>query len=129
MENKVIMLDGNLSAKKALDAMLKNGVWSVVVSDKGLPCGVVTERDLLRRAVAKDRDLDKLQLRDVMSSPLITIDSDAPFGKAWELMVEKSVRRLYVIENGKIIGRVTQTGLFQKLLDALLTLSSVRYLI
>ena len=100
----------------------------MVVSDKGLPCGVVTERDLLRRAVAKDRDLNKVQLKDIMSSPLITIEPDAPFGKAWELMIEKGIRRLYVIENGKIVGRVTQTGLFQKLLDALLALSSVHYL-
>ncbi|MEM3725739.1 MAG: CBS domain-containing protein [Candidatus Bathyarchaeia archaeon] len=127
MEKGVITLDGNLSAKKALEAMLKNGVWSVVVSDKGLPSGVVTERDLLRRAVVKDRDLNKVQLKEIMSSPLITIEPDASFGRAWELMVEKGVRRLYVIEDGKIIGRVTQTGMFQKLLDALLVLSSVRY--
>jgi len=127
MENNVVVVDGNLPAKEALNKMLKNGVWSVVVSINDLPIGVVTERDLLRRVIAKGRNIDKVLLKDVMSSPLITIDPDAPFGEAWKLMTEKGVRRLYVIEKGKIIGRVTQTGLFKKLLDAVLTLSSIEY--
>lgn len=129
LESGVVTLDGELSAKEALDVMLKNQVWSVVVSVKGLPSGVVTERDLLRRVIAKNYSLDKVKLREIMSCPLITIGPDEPLGKAWDLMIEKRVRRLYVIENGKIIGRVTQTGLFQKLLDALLALSSVKYLL
>ena len=44
MENDVVVLDGNRTAKEALRSMLENGVWSVVVSLGGLPSGVVTER-------------------------------------------------------------------------------------
>jgi CBS domain-containing protein len=108
--------------------MLEKGVWSVVISVNDLPMGVVTERDLLRRIIARGRNMDKVLLKDVMSSPLITIDPEASFGEAWKLMIEKGVRRLYVIEKGKVTGRVTQTGLFQKLLDAVLALSSIKYL-
>jgi len=129
MENGVVILEENLSAKHALDAMLEHGVWSVVVSAKGLPTGVVTERDILRRVVAKGKNLAEAQLREIMSCPLITIDPDAPLGKAWEIMVEKDIRRLYVVEKGKIIGRITHKGLFQKLLDALIALSSMKYLV
>ena len=128
MENNVIVIDGNLPAKEALNKMLEKGVWSVVISINDLPMGVVTERDLLRRIIARGRNIDKVLLKDVMSSPLITIDPEASFGEAWKLMIEKGVRRLYVIKKGKIIGRVTQTGLFQKLLDAVLALSSIKYL-
>lgn len=128
MENDVIVLDGDLTAKEALRSMLENGVWSVVVSIDGLPSGVITERDLLRRVTAKGLDIDKVLLKDIMSSPLITINPDASFGEAWSLMTKKGVRRLYVIEHGKIIGRITQTGLFNKLLDAVLALSSMKHL-
>jgi signal-transduction protein with cAMP-binding, CBS, and nucleotidyltransferase domain len=129
MEDNVIILDGNLPAKEALNKMLENNVWSVVISINDMPMGVVTERDLLRRVIAKGRNIDKVPLKDIMSSPLITIDSEASFAEAWKLMIEKGVRRLYVVEKGKIIGRVTQTGLFTKLLDAVLALSSIRYTI
>jgi CBS domain-containing protein len=128
MENNVVVLDGNLPAKEALNKMLENGVWSVVISINDLPIGVITERDLLRRIIAEGRNINKVLLKDVMSSPLITIDPEASFGEAWKLMTEKGVRRLYVVEKGKIIGRVTQTGLFSKLLDAVLALSSIKYL-
>lgn len=127
MEGGVVIVDGELSAKDALNKMLEKGVWSVVVSVRGLPSGVVTERDLLRRVIAKGLDVNKVTLKEIMSSPLITIDPDVPLGEAWNIMAAKGVRRLYVIENGKIIGRVTQTGLFNKLLDAVLTLSSIKY--
>ncbi|MFP3401348.1 MAG: 3-dehydroquinate synthase II [Nitrososphaeria archaeon] len=46
----------------------------------------------------------------------------SPVGTAWKPMAEHNVRRVYVVEGGAIVGRVTQTGLFQKLLEAFLTL-------
>jgi CBS domain-containing protein len=78
--------------------------------------------------VIKGLDLNKVRLKDIMSCPLITIGPDASFGEAWRLMVEKNIRRVYVVEEGKIIGRVTRTGLFQKLLDAVLALASLKTL-
>lgn len=127
MEGGIEVLDGNLPAIEALKAMLKKQVWSVVVSLNDIPSGVVTDRDLLRRVIAKGFDIKKVPLKEVMSSPLITISPDVAFGEAWKLMADKNIRRLYVIENGKIIGRVTQTGLFNKLLEVVMALSSLQY--
>jgi len=126
MEGSVIMLDGDTPVMEALEKMVENNVWSVVVTVNDLPVGVVTERDILRRAVVKDLDIKRVPLKDIMSSPLITISPEASFGEAWKLMVEKDIRRIYVVEGGKIIGRVTRAGLFQKLLDAVLALASLR---
>jgi len=126
MEGGVIMLDGDRPIIEALKKMLENNVWSVVVTVNGIPTGVVTERDILRRAVIKGFDLEKVPLKNIMSCPLITISPDASFGEAWKLMVEKDIRRIYVVEGGKIIGRVTRAGLFQKLLDAVLALASLK---
>lgn len=127
LEGGVIALESDQTARDALESMMENDVWSIVVNVNGVPSGVVTERDLLKRVIAKNLNIDKVLLKDIMSCPLITIKPDATFGEAWDLMVEKNVRRLYVIEKGKIIGRVTQTGLFKKLLDVLLALASLKY--
>lgn len=127
MEGNIVVVDGNQPAIEALNAMLKHQVWSVVISVNDIPSGVVTDRDLLRKVVAKGLDVKKVPLKEIMSCPLITISPDATFGEAWRIMTEKNIRRLYVIEKGKIIGRVTQTGLFNKLLEVAMVLSSLKY--
>ena len=127
MDKNVFTVEANDPVSKALDTMLKNGVWSVVVTDKGLPVGVITERDILRRCIGKGRDPSTCTCREIMSSPLITIEPNRTLGEAWSLLTETGVRRVYVVEGGKIIGRVTQTGLFNKLLELVLALVSVKY--
>jgi CBS domain-containing protein len=129
IEGGVVVLDGNLPAIEALKAMLENKVWSVVISINDIPSGVVTDRDLLRNVVAKGLNINKVPLKEIMTSPLITISPDATLAEAWKLMTEKNIRRLYVVEKGRIIGRVTQTGLFNKLLEVIIAISSMKYLI
>lgn len=123
MDKTVILIEGNKSCMEALKEMIKNNVWSVVVTKEGLPVGVLTERDILRRVVAKNLNIEKVKVEEVMSSPIITIAPDEPIGKAMEMMAVKEIRRLYVVEEGKIIGRLTQTGVFRFLLNVMLTLS------
>jgi len=127
MDENVFTVEADEPVRRALETMLDKGVWSVIVSDKGLPVGVITERDVIRRCIMKGKDIDKTKCRDIMSSPLITIEPDKPLSHVWTLMTEAGVRRIYVVQEGKIIGRVTQTELFNKLLELVLALSSVKY--
>ena len=127
MDDKVVYIDHNEPCIKAIEKMLENGVWSVVVSEDGLPVGVITERDIIRRVIAKGLNVNSVRVGSIMSSPLITIEPDAPISKAMELMATHNIRRVYVVEGGKIIGRVTQTGAFKQLLDALLILTELRW--
>jgi len=66
-----------------------------------------------------------VKLESVMSSPIITIGPDAPLAEAMTLMADKDVRRVYVVEKGKIIGRLTQTGVFSRMLNIMMALSAV----
>ncbi|MEM1585872.1 MAG: CBS domain-containing protein [Candidatus Bathyarchaeia archaeon] len=129
MEGGVVTVDGDSPVMEAVKKMLENNVWSVVVTVNNIPTGVVTERDIFKRVIVKGFDINRVPLKDIMSCPLITIDPEASFGEVWKLMVEKDIRRVYVVEKGKIIGRVTRAGLFQKLLDAVLALTSLRTLV
>ncbi len=125
MDKKVYVLDENKTCMDAIKLMLDKKVWSVVVSRQGLPVGVVTERDIIRRVIAKGRDVEKVKLGEIMSSPLITVPPDEPIGRAMELMARNEIRRVYVVEEGKIIGRVTQTEAFRHILDVMMTLASL----
>jgi predicted transcriptional regulator len=67
---------------------------------------------------------ERAMVESVMSSPLITIEPEASLGEAMLVMEEKKVRRLFVVEKGKITGRVTQTGALGQMLDVMMALSA-----
>lgn len=125
MDQNVVYIDSSENLMKAIDLMIKNGVWSLVVVRERLPVGVITERDIIRRCIHKNRDPKKVKAEGIMSAPLITINPDAPIGEAMRIMAEKKIRRVYVVEGGKIIGRVTQTGVFRNMLDVLMALTTL----
>jgi len=122
----VVTVSSDYTVSQALEQMVKTEVWSLLIQRQGLPVGVVTDRDILIRCVARGRSPDKVNVEEIMSSPLITIEMSKSAGEALHTMVEKHVRRLYIVDQGKIIGRVTQTGLSRNLLDVMIALSSVR---
>jgi CBS domain-containing protein len=125
IENGVFFLNAENNVSDAIATMVEKGVWSFVITRGDLPVGVVTERDLIRRCIAKGLNPKGVQLESVMSSPLITIGADAPLAEAMTLMADKDVRRIYVVEKGKIIGRLTQTGVFSRMLNIMMALSAV----
>lgn len=125
MDKNVVSIDAEATVADAIREMVKGNVWSLLVEKRGLPEGVVTERDVIRRCLWKGLVPDRMPVEKIMSSPLITIGSDATIREAMSLMVEKDIRRLFVVEDGKIIGRVTQTNLFESTLEIMSSLSSL----
>lgn len=125
MDNKVVPIDASRTVEDAIKTMMDREVWSLVVTKSEMPVGVVTERDIIRRCYAKGMKPEATRLDTVMSSPLITIEPDAPLGQAMALMAEKNIRRVYIVEKGKIVGRITQTGAFGHMLNIMMALSEV----
>jgi CBS domain-containing protein len=127
MEDKVVTLEGSTNVADAVKMMLEKKVWSLVVAKGGLPVGVVTERDVIRRCYAKGLTPERTSLESVMSSPLVTIEPDAPLGQAMAVMADKNIRRVFVVDKGKIVGRITQTGAFGHMLNIMMALSDVSH--
>jgi CBS domain-containing protein len=127
MDSNVVFVDASTSVLDAVKKMVERNVWSLVIEKQGLPEGIVTEEDILRRCVAKEMRLEAVKVEEIMTSPLITIGPDTHIGQVMEKMVENGIRRVYVVENGKVTGRITQTMLFKDSLNVMESLSSMQY--
>lgn len=125
MDKDVVSIDASKSVAEAVALMVRSKVWSLLVTTSGIPQGVVTERDVIRRCINKGLAPGDIKVGSLMSSPLITISPDATVREAMGLMVEKNVRRLYVVVGGNVVGRLTQTRLFQSNFDLMLSLSGL----
>jgi len=96
------------SIVEVAEVMTSRDVGSVLVTVKGKEMGILTERDLTRKVVAKGLDSKSALAREVMSSPLLTISQDAPLREAAETMSKMRVRRLPVVdEKGKVVGIIS----------------------
>lgn len=106
MSTKVAILNENFSVKKAAEIMAQEGISAIIIIVKGKAQGIVTERDILKRIVAEDRNSRKTKVRDIMSSPLVTIEPSTSLEEAARLMFEKKIKNLPVTNANHLIGLI-----------------------
>jgi len=95
------------SLKTALNRIVARSIGSIVVVEKDEPVGILTERDI-SRSVVKGTSALKRQVKNVMSSPLITISATESVHDAMTLMLKHGIRRLPVVKQGKLVGIVSE---------------------
>jgi signal-transduction protein with cAMP-binding, CBS, and nucleotidyltransferase domain len=122
---KILSIEEAESVKSAAQSMLKNDVSSLMVTSNGKPVGIVTERDVLRRVTVKGIDPVKTSVKGIMSSPLITIKSDASLADATILMHLKKVRHLFVMDGGKVVCIFTDRDLLLQVFELFTTLGQL----
>ena len=126
IDNNVVCLSERTKVTEAMESMHNAGVWSVIVTRRGQPEGVVTERDLLRKCFRPGEDPSEMELSDIMSYPLVTIEEDLPVGSVLKMLLMEEIRRLYVVNaNGEIIGRVTQTGCLEETMNLIVGMQKI----
>jgi CBS domain-containing protein len=89
-----------------LRKMVEKNIGCLVIVDKDKPVGIITERDI-SRCVLRSPEAFKSTVDRVMSSPVIFLSPVAPIGEALETMLSYGIRRLPIVENGKLVGIVT----------------------
>lgn len=92
-------------------AMLTNHIGSIIISENGNNEGIVTERDICYKVVAQDKDPSQTLAKEIMSSSLVSISPDKSLTDAAKMMVKKDIRRLAVVEKGKIVGILTASDI------------------
>lgn len=108
MSSPVITIEENGSAGNVAALMDKNKVGCVVVTaGEDRPIGIITERDLVVRVVASDLKPSKVAVKEIMSTPLITIGPDETLNEAGRMMSRLNIRRLGVMYKGELVGIVS----------------------
>ena len=117
MEKAVLVVQLNSTANDCARAMSKRGVSCAVIMEESNAVGIVTERDLVSKVMADALEPKKVLVRDIMSTPLITITPDAPLTDAAELMSQYRIRRLIVVGDGELKGIITAGDIARSLAE------------
>src|SRR5574342_102914 len=110
MKGSVVSIDSSMTVKDASEMMDDAEVGGIVVMENNTATGIITERDIVRRIVAKNKE-HSTKLKDVMSTPLITISPDETIWELAQLMKVKKIHRVPVTSESKLVGIVTTSDL------------------
>ncbi len=109
MARNIVTVEKQATVSEVAGLMTSKNVGCILVIDKenNEYIGIITERDIVRKVVAKGVDANSYMVKGVMSSPLVTIESVKTIFEAGDLMDQKKVRHLGVTENGDLVGVVS----------------------
>ena len=100
------------TVKNLAEEMIKYKIGAlVVVSGSGEVVGIATERDIIGDVVLQGKSPEELKVQDIMTKDLITINPSNTLEEAAEVMVNHQIKKLPVIEGGRLVGIVTATDL------------------
>jgi len=124
MSKEVVTIGPEASMSEAAKIMGAKHIGSLIVEVEGEPKGIVTERDLLSKVLAKDKDPAKVSVKEMMSSPLISIGPNATIKEAAQTMISRK-GRLAVFQEGKLVGMITTSDLIKSLPESSETLMKI----
>jgi CBS domain-containing protein len=121
MSSPVVTVDGETNVRDSAVLMTDKRIGSILVTERGQPIGIVTERDILVRVVSLCRDVCATKMREIMSTPLITVPKNTGILDAMREMREHDISRLVVMEDDRLIGMVSERDIIRGVTLASLT--------
>jgi len=116
VEKDFLSLPRGMSALEAARQMKSSQrVFVIIVGADGRPEGIVTEWDYLSRLVAEGKNASETKLEDIMSTGLIAIKADDGIDLISQMMSERRIRRVLVIQGGKVLGIITAGTVLSRL--------------
>jgi PAS domain S-box-containing protein len=113
MTSDVAVIASSENVREAAELMASQNISCLVAMDNDAVVGIFTERDLLKRIVAVKRDPARTSLKDVMSTPVVTVPSDYSVLSARRLLEKTGIRRLVVVDDETLRGVITQTDILK----------------
>jgi len=115
MSKDVKVVRPDTSVKEVVATMNKFDIGSIIVVQGERPVGIITERDILRKLVDPSLTPETLTARQIMTSPVISINEMTSIEEAAKLMAKKKVKRLPVMSDDKLVGILTFTDIVFKM--------------
>ena len=126
MEKNVITIENDKTAQEAAEIIAEKDISFLVVINDGIPQGVLSESDFVRKIAAADKKSSEVKVSDIMSYKFRSVDPTTTIEDAIQKMLNKNIRRLLVTDNEKLVGVITQTDLASYLRDQLLVDGTIK---
>ncbi|MGB9132325.1 MAG: CBS domain-containing protein [Methanosarcina sp.] len=111
MNKTVIIMDINSDISAIAREMVIRDAGSVIITENGKAMGIITERDFVKSIVSENRKPNEVDASAILSTPLVTVKPETSVVKASEIMLKANIKRLPVMENGTIIGVISNTDI------------------
>ena len=113
MTKPVQRIDKNTSIAEVIIRMCEENISSFVVEHTEKEYGIITRKDIVNRVVACNKDLRKTKVKDIATIPLLTVTSEHSIVDVARLMTKTNIRRFPVVENGKLVGIVSNSDILK----------------
>ena len=121
MKTNVVVVNADAPVVEAAKLMAKHSIGSIVVIENNEVVGIITERDIVRKIVAQEKN-SYIKIKEVMSHPIIVTSPEISIESAANIMKKNNIRRLPVIDKkGYIVGIITENDIL-KILPSLIDL-------
>ena len=122
----VITIEDDKNAADAAKIISENDISFLVIIKDGLPIGVLREKDFVRKLAAEDKHASDTPISEIMSYKFRWVEPSTQIEDAIQKMLNNNIRRLLVLEDGKLVGVITQTDLAAYLRDQLLVDGTIK---
>tara|TARA_B100000029_G_scaffold15329_1_gene15763 strand:- start:7852 stop:8268 length:417 start_codon:yes stop_codon:yes gene_type:complete len=126
MEKNVITIDKNRTAQEAAKIISEKDISFLVVMNNGLPEGVLSESDFVRKIVSENKKSTDVPVSEIMSYKFRSVGPTSTIEDAVQKMLNNNIRRLLILEDEKLVGVITQTDLASYLRDKLLVDGTIK---
>jgi CBS domain-containing protein len=111
LQEDVVSVESGAKVSEAVGIMVQKSVRNIFVMRKGAPEGLIRDWDIVRRVVAPKLNPETVKVDEVMCSPVASVKADAELSEIAAVMAESGVRRILVVEDGKLLGTITAGSL------------------
>jgi CBS domain-containing protein len=126
MEKNVVTIEYDKSAIDAAEIISEKNISFLVIMKEGLPIGVLSESDFVRKLNTTNKKSSEVQIEEIMSYKFRWVEPTTQIEDAVQKMLNNNIRRLLVLEDNKLVGVVTQTDLIEFLRERLLVDGTIK---